>query len=355
MKVSIIIPVYNGKKTLEKCINSVINQTYQNWELIIVNDLSTDNTHEIIEKYLKKDTRIVYVNKNKNEKTLKARIDGLKKMTGEYFTFLDADDWMHPNAIKSLIENANKTNADVVLGSWQRVFDNYGILKKKPINKYYTEHIDAVFDEKELNENFGLSLFAKHAMPVVTWAKLYKSELKEHFINDNLPNVFIVEDVYFNLLIFQNVKKISFIKDIIIFYRDGGVSHTLNMEYLKHVDFLYQLRKKILENSSKKKQAYIYMNKELANTFFYYFIDCVYTEKFNIEQIKTKYLEIKNYISYQDFISNLNTKEVLHYDFFNSLENDNFENTYQLIKKEISKFRFKRGLRRIIGNLLLKL
>jgi glycosyltransferase involved in cell wall biosynthesis len=355
MKISIIIPAYNAQNTIKKCIDSVIKQTYQNWELIIVNDLSTDNTETIIQKYLEKDKRIVYVNKNKNEKTLKARIDGLKKMSGDFFTFLDADDWMHSNALKALLENAIKTKADVVLGSWIRVFDRHELFKKKPINKYYSDHIEKVFEEHEIKENFELSFFSKHSMPVVTWAKLYKSELKDWFVNNNLPNVYIVEDVYFNLHAFKNVKKISFIKDVIIYYRDGGVSHTINMEYLNHVEYLYLLRKKILENSDIKEQAYQYINNELANTFFNYLVDCVYIKKFNINEVKAKYLEFKNNVSYQDFISNLASKEVLHYDFFDSLENGNFEKVYSIINDEISKFKIKRGIRRVIGNLLLKL
>jgi glycosyltransferase involved in cell wall biosynthesis len=355
MKISIITPVYNSEKTIQKCIKSVIKQVYQNWELILINDCSNDKTKEIIENYCKIDSRIILNNNLVNQKSLISRINGIKIANGDFITFLDADDWFDQNALNSFIENFKQTKADVILGAWQRTFDNYGIFKTKPLNLYYDKLIEGVYENEEIEKNFGFSFFAKHGLPVVNWAKLYKKELFDHLLHYPFPNIVKGEDLYLNILVFENVKKISFIKDLILYYRDGGISQKLVANYLENVNELYLLRKKILENSTKKEQAYLYINEELANTFYFYFIDCVYIEKFDIEQIKNKYYEYKNNESYQDFISNLSNKDILHYNFFYHLENGNFEKAHELLTAEISKFRFKRGLRREIGNLLLKL
>jgi glycosyltransferase involved in cell wall biosynthesis len=353
-KISIITPIYNAEKTLQKCVKSVINQTYENWELLLINDCSTDSSLEIIKKFAQTDSRIKFYDKKIKKQSLVARIRGVKMAEGDYITFLDADDWMHHNALLSLNNNAVKTNADVVFGAWHRVFDNYGIIKTKPLNLYYNQLIEGVFDKNEIEEKFGYSYYANHGLPVVNWSKIYKKELFFDVVNYPFPKILKGTDLYLNLLIFQNVHKISFIKDVIIYYRDGGISQKLIPNYIENVNYLYQLRKKLLENSPKKEQAFHYMNNELANTFYEFLIDCVIVGKYDKNQLFDKYCEFKKYECYQDFIKNLDTKEILHYDFYKNLEKGNFEIVFQLIEKEISKFKFKRELRRIVGNLLLK-
>lgn len=102
--VSIIIPVYNAEKTLEKCINSILHQTYVNIEIILVNDGSTDNSLNICYKMRDCDTRIRIINK-KNEGVSSARNIGIESATGEYCCFVDSDDWIEKEHVESLMEN----------------------------------------------------------------------------------------------------------------------------------------------------------------------------------------------------------------------------------------------------------
>ncbi len=111
--VSVIIPVYNGEKYLEECIQSVINQTYKNIEVIVVNDGSTDGSLSIIYRYAEKDGRIKYVNKA-NEGLVKARKTGLSLAVGKYIQHLDSDDILCADAIEILLNKAEQTGADVV-------------------------------------------------------------------------------------------------------------------------------------------------------------------------------------------------------------------------------------------------
>lgn len=106
-KISVIITIYNMEQYLDKCIQSVLNQTYKNLEIILVNDGSTDKSFNICKKYAISDNRVVVVNKN-NEGLVKARISGIMQAVGDYITFVDADDWLDSNAYQCVIDMSNK-------------------------------------------------------------------------------------------------------------------------------------------------------------------------------------------------------------------------------------------------------
>ena len=120
-KVSIIIPVYNSERTLERCLDSVINQTYKNIEILIVNDGSKDKSLEIMKEYQKKDNRIMVINQE-NKGLSGARNAGLDKATGEYVTFIDSDDYIKANLIKDTIEIFNRYNCDVVRNNYELAY-----------------------------------------------------------------------------------------------------------------------------------------------------------------------------------------------------------------------------------------
>lgn len=111
-KISLIMPVYNAEKYLEKCLNSIINQTYTNIQIIIVNDGSTDKSFDLCKNYAEKDNRIVLINKE-NRGVSSARNEGLALAVGEYIGFIDADDYIEPDMIERLTINAIDNNADV--------------------------------------------------------------------------------------------------------------------------------------------------------------------------------------------------------------------------------------------------
>src|SRR5699024_10471201 len=128
-KVSIIMPVYNSENTVGKSIESVLNQTYKNIELIIINDGSNDNTEPIIVKYAASDYRIKYVFQE-NEGVSSARNTGILKATGDYIAFIDADDYYSNNMIELLINQALIFNAYIVSCSFERIFNDNSISQK---------------------------------------------------------------------------------------------------------------------------------------------------------------------------------------------------------------------------------
>lgn len=121
--ISIIVPIYNSEKCLDKCICSIINQSYQNIEIILVNDGSRDNSLDICNKYAKKDFRIKVVDK-KNEGVSIARNTGIKFSNGIYITFVDADDWIERDWIEKLYKELKKANVDVIRGNYYKENDN---------------------------------------------------------------------------------------------------------------------------------------------------------------------------------------------------------------------------------------
>ena len=101
-KISVIIPVYNTEKYLEQCLESVINQTYKDLEIICVNDASTDNSFDVINEYSKKDSRIKYINFETNKGVSAARNVGLEAATGDYICFIDSDDWIEQTQTETM-------------------------------------------------------------------------------------------------------------------------------------------------------------------------------------------------------------------------------------------------------------
>lgn len=112
-KVSIIIPVYNAEKFLPKCLDSIIRQTYQDIEIICVNDGSKDNSLKVLQEYKARDSRIVIIDKI-NAGVSEARNDGIKKSTGEYIMFVDSDDWLELDAVESVYTVIREKNVDMV-------------------------------------------------------------------------------------------------------------------------------------------------------------------------------------------------------------------------------------------------
>ena len=114
-KVSVIMPIYNAEKYLSEAIESVLNQTYTDFELLLINDKSTDNSKEICKKYNKKDSRIVLLeNNSESHGPGPTRNIGLDYATGEYIYFMDADDWIDISLLQYAVNRMRETNADIV-------------------------------------------------------------------------------------------------------------------------------------------------------------------------------------------------------------------------------------------------
>ena len=190
-KVSLIVPVYNSEEYLGKCLDSILNQTYQNFEILVVNDGSKDNSWKIIEEYKNKyPDKIVAINQE-NKGVAVTRNETVRKANGDYIMFVDNDDFLDKDYIETFITNAESGDYDIVFGGYRRPNENGKILKTLKL-----------IDEE----------WAKFII-MAPWAKVYKKS----FIIDNDINflsINIGEDIYFNMkaiLLAKNTKIINYV------------------------------------------------------------------------------------------------------------------------------------------------
>ena len=187
--ISVIVPVYNVEEYLEKCVNSIINQTYKNLEIILVDDGATDNSGKMCDEFAKKDARIKVIHKE-NGGLSDARNFGLDVATGEYIAFVDSDDFLKDDFYEYLIELKNKTNSDIVECNFIRAYEeeldifNFPVIKEDAI--ITTSNVGALkllmSDDDEISTN-----------SVVVWNKIYDKKL---FDNIRFPKGKTHEDQF---------------------------------------------------------------------------------------------------------------------------------------------------------------
>lgn len=197
-KISVIVPVYNAQKTIEKCIKSILVQTYSNLEIIVVNDGSKDKTGEICEEIAKCDSRIKYYYKE-NTGVSMTRNFGLEKATGDYISFIDSDDFLEKNMYENMIKEIN--NADILICNCFIINDNKKINNDIEIknNSYETlEKMIKDISDKEIN---------RYVNP--PWNKLIKRHI---IVSNNIlfdSKISLGEDLLFNLTCMKDAKEIK--------------------------------------------------------------------------------------------------------------------------------------------------
>lgn len=259
MKVSVIIPCYNASVFLEDTIKSVQKQTYKNLEIIIVNDCSTDNSLAIMNKMAQNDSRIVIVDKKINEGVDYARRSGVEIATGDFLTFLDADDWLAPNAVLTWVDIATCHHVDIVYANMKRVFSKkFKILRTNKLDKHYAERI-VVGPEKE---NLFISFFGVNIIPVNLCGNLFKKQL---FIPSlKWSRLKFGEDLAIGLQLYNNATSFYMTEKVVYYYRWGGVTAKYQPEFINSVKQLFERKMEYIIQLGlvKERQAAII---ELAN------------------------------------------------------------------------------------------
>lgn len=240
--VSIIIPVYNVEKYLKKCLDSIVNQTYRNLEIIVVNDGSPDNSWRIIEKYQQEDTRIVYV-KRQNGGLGAARNSGIEVSHGEFLCFVDSDDWISLEYVDRLLNVAITDNSDVVICNMQYIYSDGQVKPRTPkITKY-----EIINSEEALKREFIGDQYKFHAPN-----KFCKRDI---FIKNNIrfPEGKVYEDVMTTYKYFLYTDRVSLIPNELYFYlqsRDGSIMHAKIKQ--ERFDDMYYALSQIVNNAQIK-------------------------------------------------------------------------------------------------------
>ena len=232
-KVSIIVPVYNVEKFLSRCVDSILIQTYQNWELILVDDGSPDSSPEICDEYAQKDSRITVIHQE-NSGANRAREAGVKASNAcDYITFVDSDDTLPPTALQTLHSFTDK-KYDIIIGTYDR----------NP--KSYT---DGVIDKLELAKRIY-----HYDIASSPYAKLFRRELFDDNTFD-LPRDFVMgEDFIMNLrLAFACKRKIRVIPMVVYHYKDNaeGIMNTFHYT-LDYLSKSYYYKKSVIPTKYRK-------------------------------------------------------------------------------------------------------
>jgi len=245
--ISIVIPIYNAEKYLEQCLNSIKNQTYKNFEVIMVNDGSKDESETICKRFSEDDSRFRYFTKS-NEGVSSARNLGLDNVKGDFITFIDSDDWIAEKHLELLINSIKKTNSDIVVSCYKE-FDNN-------IDTYYTivytKQEKNLLNFEKMNRDDFLTIFPKLMSINVCFnnavAKLFRKELVNNLRFDT--SIKYGEDLDFYFSLYLNVESVSYVDELTYVYRIHGDSTTsnFNQEYAEQeLSIFKKMFKKIQE------------------------------------------------------------------------------------------------------------
>ena len=218
-KISVIVPVYNVEQYLPKCLDSIINQTFRDIEIICINDGSTDDSGKVLEEYAQKDSRIKILTQH-NSGTAVARNLGLDNSASDYIAFIDSDDVVEANFISILLDNIEKTQADISCCDFRKMhMDKHSFMQKNKVKTSYDP----------------LSALLGGRLPIYfnIWNKLYK---KDVIGNLRFENKNQYEDWIFSSILFTKIKKMCWTNQALYQYRirnDSTMRSPFNIDKLQ--------------------------------------------------------------------------------------------------------------------------
>ena len=221
VKVSVVVPVYNVEKYLDKCLTSLVNQTLKDIEIIVVNDGTKDNSQDIIDRYVKKYKNIKsYIKPNGGLSS--ARNYGIEKCKGEYIAFLDSDDYVNSNMYEVLYNKAKTEDFDITVCNVNYIYDNY--------TKTTTSKVKNDIKIKEEIKKSMIDIYPS------AWNKLYKKELFEN--NIYFKEGVWYEDVEFLYRLYPYINSIGVTHDYLINYvqRDGAITKTFDERVFHYIE-----------------------------------------------------------------------------------------------------------------------
>lgn len=216
--ISVIIPIYNSEKYLDECISSVLNQSFLQFELVLVVDQSIDNSLCICNMYAKRDKRVVVIERKERSTQALARNIGISIAKGEWIVFVDSDDWLESDALSFLYEKVNETDIDIFIASF---FKNYKDRECVVHNK-----VDSFLCTGEKINDLLMSLVSTHyseylssTISVPVWGKIYRTVILKDEKYQALNKIRVYEDLLFNCYAYKCASKVGYSDHAIIHWR----------------------------------------------------------------------------------------------------------------------------------------
>ena len=248
--ISVIITCYNPKNYIKQCIKSVLRQSMTDFEVIVVDDGSTNLANlRCAEKMSHKDKRLRII-MNKHQGVSLTRKEGYLQAKGEYIFFMDDDDFLPKDALRILYKAATETGADVTVGNYACVADSFGLIRIKKNKSEYDNAGELIQKKDVLKVCYGSSVKSLgDPIEMAMWCRLYKSSLIKLAIRESDIDLFTsvkLEDYLFNLLLFPYIESIYLTNDICYYYRFGGVTSTFSY-HLNRIDYFFNCRFDLFE------------------------------------------------------------------------------------------------------------
>ena len=335
--ISIIIPIFNSENYIKECLNSLIYQTFKNFEIICVNDGSTDNTLEILKEFKNKDKRIHIINQNNIGAEI-ARNIGMKESKGEYLMFLDSNDIFSDTMLEELYAKIKENNLEIIICN----SINFKILNDK---KIFNEHKNYIFSKDQIfffEQTFSSQNIDKFFFEIFIWwpwDKIFKKDFIENleidFKNLNSTNYLIF--IYLTVL---SSKKISFLDKIFINHRIGVKLSKENFKENKYDNFYYAIKE--LKNFIKKKNLYKKFKRDFINyvaSFSIWTLESIYGNSFCYlyQKLRNEWWNEFDVIKYnKKYFYNINVYKKINYILKTQLKQNDTSNKIKINDKKIN-------------------
>lgn len=283
--ITVIIPVYNSATFLDKCISSVLSQSYNDFELLLINDGSTDNSGEICDHYAQKDSRVKVIHKG-NGGVSSARNIGLDQAKGEWITFVDSDDWVHEDFLKKRYELAIAEDADVVYCDLELVY----------VGRREYCHAAEIDPKEDSQVNCWIRSKTTYS-PIL----LIKKELLDKYHLRFLPGVRLCEDLNLIIKTILYAKKTVHVKEALYYYNKQNSESTMHNPHLYWGDL--QLAFSDLIDTFKANGVYNRYKEGVSWCILEYKFFSIINKEHSFDELKDFYPESHQYIWTNDFLN----------------------------------------------------
>lgn len=218
---SIIVPVYNARRTLSRCVESLFDQTCSDIEIILVNDGSTDGSGEECRRYVERDSRVILL-EQEHIGSIAARRKGIEAAAAPYVTFADADDWMDERLVERLLSTAKVCGADITVCNTYRTVDGLSLLRKANRSRFFREA--AIYEGIRIRDELVTAYLLGLPFPATLHGKLYKRELLLDCGVYLERITFFGDDLFYNLEMMLKSGVVAVIPECLYYYRTGGMT-----------------------------------------------------------------------------------------------------------------------------------
>lgn len=243
---SIVMPVYGVEEYLEKAVYSVLEQSFQNFEVILVDDKSPDNAGKICDELARKNDKIIVIHHDENRGLSMARNTGAERASGKYIWFMDSDDYVESTLLEKVYNSLIKNKAQVVVfGVEEEYFDEKGEKKKSKQISLETEYL-----ERKEEVRKSIIKLEESTLYGYAWNKIYDLEYLKQ-CNIKFEKITLIEDIMFNVQYFENIDKLNILSDVLYYY-EKRMGNSLTAKYVPDYFELHRQRVEMVYEQQKR-------------------------------------------------------------------------------------------------------